>query len=198
MTLTLKDRDFYLLIDASGSMGTQLPNGQTRWKAAEEGTLAIARKANQFDTDGLTLVVFSGRPKLYDNVTDKDVARIFNENEPNGSMNLAAALKMAFDKINNAKNPNGNILVIVTDGAPDSESDVTKAIIEQTKKQEKDEDLGILFVQIGDDFNAKKFLTMLDDDLEKEGAKFDIVDTMTMDDVGDKSLTEVLEAAILG
>jgi hypothetical protein len=58
-------------------------------------------------------------------------------------------------------------------------------------------ELSITFVQIGDDTHARDYLKRLDDDLEAEGAKYDIVDVITMDDMGGKSLTQVLTDAIL-
>jgi hypothetical protein len=51
-------------------------------------------------------------------------------------------------------------------------------------------------VQVGSDAQATKFLKILDDELQGVGAKFDIVDTVTIDDMEDMTLTEVLLNAI--
>jgi hypothetical protein len=56
--------------------------------------------------------------------------------------------------------------------------------------------LAISFVQVGSDPQATKFLKILDDELQSVGAKFDIVDTITIDDMEDMTLTEVLLNAI--
>jgi hypothetical protein len=61
---------------------------------------------------------------------------------------------------------------------------------------DRDEELAISFVQVGTDAQATKFLKVLDDELQSAGAKFDIVDTITMDDMEDMTLTEVLLNAI--
>ncbi|MBD2541706.1 hypothetical protein H6G60_23320, partial [Coleofasciculus sp. FACHB-SPT36] len=47
------------------------------------------------------------------------------------------------------------------------------------------------------DAQATKFLKVLDDELQSAGAKFDICDTVTMDDMEDMTLTEVLINAII-
>ncbi len=64
---------------------------------------------------------------------------------------------------------------------------------------EKDEELAISFIQIGNDPDATKFLKLLDDELKGAGAKFDIVDTVTIEDIEDEnlSLVDVLLNAIL-
>jgi len=47
----MQDRDYTLIIDKSGSMSTpDQPGGRSRWDAAQESTLALARKCEQFDT----------------------------------------------------------------------------------------------------------------------------------------------------
>jgi hypothetical protein len=61
---------------------------------------------------------------------------------------------------------------------------------------EKDEELAISMIQVGADAQATKFLKALDDQLQGVGAKFDICDTITLDDLEDMSLTDVLMNAI--
>jgi hypothetical protein len=86
--------------------------------------------------------------------------------------------------------------LVVTDGEPDDRRSVIETIISATQKMERDEELAISFIQVGNDSSATAFLKALDDQLESVGAKFDICDTMTIDDMGDMSLAEVLMAAI--
>ncbi|MHC5719514.1 MAG: hypothetical protein ACYTX0_47580, partial [Nostoc sp.] len=70
----MSDRDYTLIIDKSGSMSTpDQVGGKSRWEIAQESTLALARKAEQFDPDGITVYVFAGRFKRYDDVTSAKV-----------------------------------------------------------------------------------------------------------------------------
>jgi Mg-chelatase subunit ChlD len=202
--MTLENRDFTLIIDASGSMGEEdQHDGKSRWQAAEEGTLAIARKIQKMDADGITVYTFSNSYRRFDNVTDGTVKRIFQEVEPNGSTNLSFVLDAAFTdyfkrKRTGQAKANGELIIVITDGEPDSAIAVKDVLIRATHVMERDEELGVLFIQIGKDARARAFLKSLDDDLlaKEKGAKFDIVDAITMDEVGDRSLVEVLEAAI--
>ncbi|KAL6066962.1 von Willebrand factor type A [Balamuthia mandrillaris] len=56
--------------------------------------------------------------------------------------------------------------------------------------------LAISFIQVGKDKAGKRFLKMLDDELVKDGCKFDIVDTKTCTEVKQLGLVETLRQAI--
>jgi Mg-chelatase subunit ChlD len=164
----VENRDYTLIIDKSGSMSTaDKPSEKTRWQIAQESTLALARKCEEFDPDGITIYLFSGRFRRYDNVTSDKVTQIYQENEPMGRTDLAAVLQDALNNYFQRKTagktkPNGETILVITDG------------------------------------QATEFLKALDDQLETAGAKFDIVDTITIDDMEDMTLAEVLLNAITG
>ena len=200
----LENRDYTLIVDKSGSMSTRdMPGGKTRWEAAQESTFAIASKIETMDPDGLTIYTFSSAFKRYENVTSGKVADIWKENDPMGSTELDTVLKHAFDDFlvrrkNNTLKPNGDFIIVVTDGEPNDRGAVARAIIDLTKKIDSDKEIGICFVQIGKDQGALKFLKQLDDDLEKQGAKFDIVGTVTLEEAEKTPLVEILLKAING
>ena len=198
----VRNRDYTLIIDKSGSMATpDQKGGRSRWVAAQESTLALANKCEQFDPDGITIYVFSGKFKRYDNVTTSKVAQVFRENEPSGTTDLAGVLKHATDdyfqrKSSGQTKPNGETILIITDGEPDDRKAVMKVIIEASRRIDRDEELALSFIQVGTDPQATRFLKVLDDELQGAGAKFDICDTITMEDMEDLSLSEVLLNAI--
>jgi uncharacterized protein with von Willebrand factor type A (vWA) domain len=198
----MSDRDYTLIIDKSGSMSTpDQAGGRSRWDIAQESTLALARKAEQFDPDGITVYVFSGRFKRYENVNSAKVAQIFQENDPAGTTNLAGVLNNALDnyfqrKASGQTKPNGETILVVTDGEPDDRKAVFEVIIQATRRMDRDEELGISIIQVGADPQATKFLKALDDQLQGVGAKFDICDTVTLEDLEDMTLADVLANAI--
>lgn len=198
----MSDRDYTLIIDKSGSMSTpDQVGGRTRWQIAQESTIALARKCEEFDPDGITVYVFSGRFKRYENVTAAKVAQIFQENDPAGTTNLGSVLQDALNnyfqrKAAGTTKPNGETILVITDGEPDDRKAVFEIIISATRQMEKDEELAISMIQVGSDHQATKFLKALDDQLQSVGAKFDICDTVTLDDLEDMSLADVLMNAI--
>ena len=84
----------------------------------------------------------------------------------------------------------------MTDGEPDDRKAVMEVIITASRQMDRDEELAISMIQVGSDPQATKFLKALDDQLQGVGAKFDICDTITLDDLEDMSLTDVLLNAI--
>lgn len=198
----MKDRDYTLIIDKSGSMSTpDQRGGRSRWQEVQESTLALARKCEQFDPDGITVYLFSGRFKRYDDVTSAKVEQIFQENDPAGTTNLAAVLQDATNNYFQRKaagqtKPAGETILVVTDGEPDDRKAVMEVIVNASRKMDRDEELAISFVQVGADPQAAKFLKALDDQLAGVGAKFDICDVISLDDLEDMSLSEVLLNAI--
>lgn len=198
----VEDRDYTLIIDKSGSMSTNDQiGGKTRWDAAQESTLALAKTCEEIDPDGITVYLFSGRFRRYDNVTSDKVSQIYQENEPMGRTDLASVLQDALNNYFQRKaageaKANGETILVITDGEPDDYKSVMRIIIEASRQIDRDEELGISLIQVGKDMKATQFLKALDDQLESAGAKFDIVDTITIEDMEDTTLAEVLLKAI--
>ncbi|AHJ28032.1 hypothetical protein NSP_16980 [Nodularia spumigena CCY9414] len=167
----------------------------------QENTLALARKCDQLDPDGINVYLFSGRHKFYSEVTASKVQQIFQENHPAGSTNLGGVLQAAFDDFFKRREqgltPNGETIIVVTDGEPDDRKPVYEQIILASRKIDSDEELAVLFFQIGDDPGATKFLRTIDDELTNAGAKFDIADVTTADEIEDIGFAAALEKAIV-
>lgn len=208
----LKNRDYTLIIDKSGSMAITDDDDEkvkneletkTRWELMQESTIALTSKCEKLDPDGITLYTFSDSFQCFTNVTTRKVVEIFEDEEPFGNTNLVKVLKVALDdyfqrKANGQSKPNGETILVVTDGKPDDQAAVVRVIGEATQKMDRDEELAISFIQIGKDKEATEYLKFLDDQLEAKGAKFDIVDTITIKEIVEKglTLTEVLLRAI--
>lgn len=201
-TEDLKKYDFIVLVDKSGSMSTaDCPGGKTRWEYAQEEVLSIARECQKYDDNGITVGTFANKLKLYENVTDGSgkLEQIFKENQPSGSTDTARALSQVINEYLATKGqPNCKpiVVVVITDGTPDSEPELVKVIVDATKQIATREEIGIEFVQIGKDPSAHAFLDRLDNNLTAEGAKLDIVNTVTADDLGDKLISDVLIASL--
>jgi uncharacterized protein with von Willebrand factor type A (vWA) domain len=214
----LENRDYTLIIDKSGSMSTADISGtqQTRWQAVQESTLALAMRCEKLDPDGMTVYLFDTNFQRFDDVTSAKVANIFTANRPGGSTDLASVLRDAFNNYFQRKaakkaKPNGELIIVVTDGEPNDQDAVIKVISDATHQMDRDEELAVTFIQIGRDPGAKVFLERLDNDLVKpqktgflqklfgggpRSAKFDICDTITFSDLEEIPITEVLLKAI--
>ncbi len=175
----LSEFDYVVVIDKSGSMAEPVKPGDTRsrYEAVQESALGFARDVGKLDSDGIDVVMFSGSGTVsHTGVTADTVKDVFAQYQPRGGTPLAEALTEALKLA--GKSDKKDFIVVFTDGEPDDKAAAAKVIIDAANRQETDDALTILFVQVGDDAGATKYLRSLDDDLT--GAKFDIVDAKTV------------------
>lgn len=175
----LSEYDFVVVIDKSGSMSEPVKAGaeRSRWEAVQESAMQFTRDVGKLDADGIDVVMFSGAGiTSHTGVTADTVKAIFADNSPRGGTPLAEALTEALKLA--GKSDKKDFIVVFTDGVPDDKAAAAKVIIEASNKQETDDALTILFIQVGDDAAATNYLRQLDDELT--GAKFDIVDAKTV------------------
>lgn len=192
----LSEYDFVIVVDTSGSMAEPVTAGATRsrWAAVQESAMTFVRDVEKLDSDGLGVVTFGGSTVIAkDGCKSADVAEIFAQKGPRGGTPLHSALEAAFKLA--GKSDKKDFIVVFTDGVPDDEAAAAKLIRDQSNKIETDDALTVLFVQVGDDASATKYLRNLDDSLK--GCKFDIVDAKTMAEADAFSSTaELVFAAI--
>lgn len=191
----LQEYDFVVVLDASGSMAeTDMPGGKSRWNYMQESLTAFASDIGQLDSDGFDLVVFGGSNiSSFTGVNTDKLKEAFATRRPMGSTPLTEALTKALELA--GKSDKKDFIIVFTDGIPDDKASAARVIIEAANKQETDDSLTILFVQVGKDAQAAAYLKSLDDDLT--GAKFDIVDAKTLDEAEQFATTaDLIIAAI--
>lgn len=190
-----------LILDKSGSMTIRdQKNGRSRWEACKEAITSLAYKAEQKDPEGITLYIFAGRFKRYEKVTAAKVTEVYEENEPGGGTELGEVLEDMFSFIGKRKEKGSvepELVLVITDGEPDNRETVAQAIAKMSHKIRDRTELAISFIQVGTDPAAADFLKTLDDDLTRAGAALDIVDTVTLEEMEDYSLTQIFEKAFV-
>ena len=200
--IDLKNIDAVLLLDFSGTMSTVdagSGGALTRLAAMKESARAFAAELEKFDSDGITVVKFAGKVKVYDGVTSAKVDQIFQENRAMGGTATDQALKQVADKFIAKHQAEGNtrptFVGIFTDGAPDNPVGLAQEIVGITQRINSRSEFGILFIQVGKDAEAAGYLDKLNSHLTEAGAKFDIVAVQKLDDLEDFTTQEIVEAA---
>jgi uncharacterized protein YegL len=147
----LKEYDFFVLIDRSGSMRTvEDPKEKiTRWDIVKEQLNVVVKQAAKLDENGIDVCFFSTDTEWHENIeSEKKVNKLFNETGPSGWTNLAKAMNEVFEKHfdrSKAKAKDGitqkSIVIVITDGIPndgidevESQKQVIKSIVSATKK----------------------------------------------------------------
>ena len=180
MSNSLEEFNFIVIGDCSSSMSEPAvsgnPTSPSRWESMQESLRGLVRDVAKLDSDGLDFVELGGQGRHYAGVTADNVVQMLSTLNPRGSTPLHVALATALMLAH--KSNKRAMIVIYTDGVPDDERAVEKLIRDQANSQATDDECTILFVQVGDDAHATKYLRDLDDNLK--GAKFDIVDAKTV------------------
>lgn len=195
----LSTRKIILFIDESGSMKkTDCPGELSRWDWCEQQSEQLARILVPFAHDNLTIVPFATEYTVHENCTPAAVAKIFKTESPKGNTNLLNPLigQLAHHLANKDPNRRPVVIAIISDGRPDKELEVADAIITATKRMRHPKEVSIVFLQVGDAFNGKKFLADVDEHLVERGAKYDAVTVRMFDQLVQLGLARTLANAI--
>ncbi|MEG4167748.1 MULTISPECIES: hypothetical protein [unclassified Microcoleus] len=202
----LEDRDYTIIIARSDASRDPHHPWYEEWVEAQASLIDLAKKCQEFDSDGITLYEASTPMWKYKNSNVARLAEILQRQntEPDSknptANNLEEALKATFNDYfaskPNPKGKNGAIIVAVLDQKPENTAAVAEIIVNAANTIDKDEEIGVSFIQIGDDLETREFLTDLDTNLQGRGARFDIVDTKFWHEIKRSSVVQFLVGAI--
>ncbi|WP_413164849.1 hypothetical protein ACL6C3_01930 [Capilliphycus salinus ALCB114379] len=203
----LKDRSYSMILARSGVSRERNHPWFNEWVDAQASLIDLAKKCQEFAPEGLTIYEASSYLKKYKRANINQLADLLQENNRSCVTNIieinvveaiADVLNHYFErKENHQTKPKGEIIIVVLDKhGIDGIGEIQQLIIKSTQKMDYAEELGITFIQIGDDPTTRRFMTGLDDDLTQVGAKFDIVDTKYWHEVKRTSINQFLIDAI--
>eukprot|EP00578_Thalassiosira_sp_NH16_P014179 CAMPEP_0181108334 /NCGR_PEP_ID=MMETSP1071-20121207/17575_1 /TAXON_ID=35127 /ORGANISM="Thalassiosira sp., Strain NH16" /LENGTH=414 /DNA_ID=CAMNT_0023191931 /DNA_START=106 /DNA_END=1350 /DNA_ORIENTATION=+ len=171
-------------------------NPPTRWEKAVFSMNGILAQVSQIDPDGVDVVCFPGSDggeggtgyDIYRNVKDtKGLEELVTAHEPKGDCKMGDAmdvvLKEAFDR---GFEERPCSVLVFTAGRPSDHEAISKKLEDAASKVQKDSDLTITFVQVGDDEWAENYLKQLDTELtttSADGELIDIVDSIKDEDI---------------
>ncbi|KAN0064167.1 hypothetical protein ACQY0O_003334 [Thecaphora frezii] len=196
----LKSFDTIFIIDDSASMQVnELPDGsmgKSRWEEARDAVSGVVELAAKYDRDGVD-VYFLNDERYIENCTDpQEILRVFDAIEPEGTTPTGTRLEILLleymDRIEDYKDrvargqdpgpePKKRNYIIITDGSPtdDPESVIVACARRLDQRNFPLAQIGIQFIQVGNDAEATEALQDLDDALSKEHGIRDMVDTLT-------------------
>ncbi|KAG6864816.1 hypothetical protein C0991_007002 [Blastosporella zonata] len=159
--------DVVLVVDDSGSMGG------SRWKEAKSALEMLATVATQYDKDGIE-IHFLNSDETMTTSDPKAVKALFNSVQPKNLTPLGGRmtklLNAYMERLKSDPETRKVNFIVITDGAA-TDNPMTYNIIVETARtldemKSSPNQIGIQFVQVGDDRNATAFLKALDDDLK--------------------------------
>ena len=169
----LRGYDTRFLVDDSASMYGR------GWKITQQVMAEVASIAVMYDKDGVDVRFFNDCTEDEERLnldSAQKVMSLFDKLDPEGETPTADTLELELNEYVHKYKHNTRIkglnLIVITDGAPSPGQDVEGVIVKYAKiLAEQDApplQVGIQFVQIGDEKGAKAFLDSLDNDLQKK------------------------------
>lgn len=180
--LEVKGHNVIVGVDRSGSMDTRDCDGQTRYNFLKEKLIAFVGAAVESASGNqVTALFFSSNVRGAVLKSSAEAESAFKQYGVGGSTATHHVIETAFNLWKS--NPDTPVMFfLVTDGYPDSQKDVDKAIVEITKNIKSPEDFRIMILTVGvrnDDLTS--WLEHLDSDLK--GAEFDIVGQNNLNEI---------------
>lgn len=196
----LKERD-YTVIFAKAPLSPRpiTPDYRTYWQAAYSPLMRLAINCETLAKDGLTLYLGDGKTGVncHRHVKSPDLEDLLAEIFPPDPLDVHTALQVALDdyfdrKQRQQSKANGEIILVLIDQEPRNRMALAKLIIAATQRIDSDRELGIGLIQVGTDPITRGFLDVLDEELQKNGALFDIVHTQMLNDIPPEGLLQFL------
>jgi hypothetical protein len=182
----LLDRDYTVILARLGEQNCPAPPGlEQQWQVAEQSILNLVAKCEEFTPDGITIYTATNPFRKFSNETTCTLAMLFKDGYSADTTDLVGALKDSLQnyfqrKQHGRAKPNGEVIVVILDHEPigaNCRKELVSTLVKATHQVDRDDELGIMFAQVGDNMIARGFLKALDDDLHLAGARYDITDT---------------------
>jgi VWA domain-containing protein len=180
--------------DNSASMQTRDGN-TSRMQKAKELAGPVIQKACQLDPNGPDVYSFGGKVNYLGNITaDQATLKLNALAADEYSTKLGEFLMEAFRRARGMIAEGDNVLVLVfTDGAASDRAVVKREIINMSNSLADDSQCTLEIIYFGNE--AANYLRELDDDLQNQGAKFDIVDATPIEEALQLDVEQLLDKA---
>jgi hypothetical protein len=192
-----------LLVDRSCSMGTRdCPGGLSRWEWCGQQAASLAQAISPLVPQGLTIVPFATEYDVFDNASAQNIESLFNTMHLQSGTRLYEPMAEQFDTYfaNHAANKKPLLVVVITDGVPVPKIEpvlVRMELVAASNRQKRPQEVTVIFCQIGDqDAKGQAYLQDLDQNLGQYGARYDIVHTITFDNLQQNGLGPALASSL--
>ncbi len=213
----LGNYDCYLVVDVSGSMSSPISSIAPSFPSTSSGNSGSSSKlskwswcqdqSNSFYNDvakfmpqGITVVPFNDKFSVAPNLKGNQISSLFSQLGPEGGTDIAGPLDYILseylDKKQRKQKTRPIAIAVMTDGECGLQ-EISDTIIDATHKMTHPKEIVITFLSIGDTTTGSPVLRALDDDLVSAGAKYDIVDTRSFEELSRYGLTKALAAALI-
>lgn len=219
----LRNYDCYLLVDISGSMGSRLddssggrfhptvsqyPSGTsgtasaptTKWEWCRQQVIAFQRELSAVSASGITVLPFNHNFSEVPNCNAAQLSSLFSQLAPSGGTNMAEPLTYVImsylERISHRQKTKPIAIAVMTDGEAPLQP-IAELINYATERISRQSQIAVTFLTIGSTTFGAEPLEELDDNMVAAGARFDIVDTRSFEELKRYGLMKCLGAALI-
>lgn len=200
----LRNRDYTIILARHTVTADHAPPDLAhQWEVAEQSLSTIFHKSHEFDHDGITIYIASSPPQKLEHQCSDDLTQVLAQGYSTETLDLAQTLEIAIAdyfgrKTQQQTQPNGEIIVVVLDSEPPNRRAVIKSLVKATQGMDSQEELGIMFAQVGTDALTTGFLMSLDDNLHRANAEHNIADTVILAEMAEEEIPKFFLNALYG
>jgi len=179
----LSQFDIVIVVDASGSMNQSLSSEpESKWQWCADHISSFAREIKPYlGGRGITLITFNNSFTKERGCSAERVENLFRTMTPAGATDMGSPLQDVLSEFLSTQRGRPLLVVVMTDGMPNRGPKVENVIIQATQEMRSPGEIKVTFLEIGEEYDGRALLKYLDDYLIHDGAKYDIVDTLTFD-----------------
>ncbi|MBS1990793.1 MAG: hypothetical protein JSS86_16170 [Cyanobacteria bacterium SZAS LIN-2] len=191
--------DLELIVDQSMSMlRRDCPGFSSRWDWCGDQAQELANQLAPYVPSGLTITAFARRFDVHQQASAQNIADLFQNPDFGRGTRLAEPLSDRLESYFARRRPGSKpvLIGVITDGVPTPEIEtqmVIDTIIQASRRVKDPREVTIVFFQIGGgDAKGRFFLDHLDRSLLADGARYDIVQTVSFDRLEQVGLARAL------
>jgi len=188
----LSTRNVAILVDRSSSMREKdCPGHISRWNWCQQQAELFSEQTAGVLSERFTLAFFAHHYDIYPSVTLDQMRRLFEHSKPKLGTHPEGALQEIFDAyFRGAMGSKPLVVAVISDGEPNDPDKVADVIRDATWQMKNPDQIAITFLQVGHGDDGTDILREFDQQLKRQGAKYDIVDR--------KSFYELQRLGLLG
>lgn len=200
-TKKLVTYDIELILDITGSMNEADGTGSlSKFQWCHEQVNTIAQRLAPYNKT-FTITTFNEQYDTMENCNPERVEQLYRTIKPSGGTDLVDPLiaRCSASLTRQKRTGKPQLIAIISDGEPNIPRDpkaVNRALVDFTQRMSAPGEVTITFLQIGDTFTGRDFCVDLDENLVREGAKYDLVHTKTFAELKQEGIIDALIDAI--
>lgn len=190
----LRDVSVKILMDRSLSMGdinSGVPGDISKWMWCKQQIDNVFLATDRVLEEGFDIYLFNDRVDSRRDVTLWDLRRVFESVKPAGQRkDIGTPLRSILDDYFSRRTAKSKpcLVVLITDGVQNSGPPLQEVLIEASKQMNRQGEVVVLLLQVGESILAEELFEDLDRNLVAKGARFHMANFKTFSELRNRGV----------